>query len=413
MIMLTPQTPHVLYCYLHLDCNVWFEQGYDMGTVYQRGSVRKVTRRDGTKAWEWRYRINGKMKQETFPVGKFKTEGDLWIHLGPAIERLNSKQEHTTLVATVETVAKRYKKEYLPDLAQSTRERDTLSIDKHILPKWGQLHISQLKPFEVEPWLNNLKVRDHKGQEHLMSGESKSKIKRMLKQLYDRAMYWEMIPLVGTNPMSLVKVKGATIKVKERRIATVEDVNRLIAELEPPYSAMVLLAAGLGLRVSEVLALRWEDLDWKKETVSIRRKFTHGELGEPKSKASRSTLPLGRVLLQALVEIKEDEGWLFPSSKTGGPRWSGMIAADHIKPALARLGLPLDLGFHSLRHSYKSWLDSSDATLVEIKDMMRHASLPTSELYGGTPVETMRPRNEAVTSRLVANLKPKQPVATQ
>jgi hypothetical protein len=82
-----------------------------------------------------------------------------------------------------------------------------------------------------------------------------------------------------------------------------------------------------------------------------------------------------------------------------------MILADHLKPAAKKLGLPKP-GWHtSFRHGYRSWLGAGTATTSQQKDLMRHAALPTTMEYGGTPVEEMRPLVEAVSSRL--KLKPK------
>jgi integrase len=72
---------------------------------------------------------------------------------------------------------------------------------------------------------------------------------------------------------------------------------------------------------------------------------------------------------------------------------------DHIQPVAKKLGLP-HIGFHTFRHSYRSWLGGGDATLSEQKDLMRHSSIGVTMSYGGTPVEEMRPLVNAVAAKL-------------
>jgi hypothetical protein len=96
----------------------------------------------------------------------------------------------------------------------------------------------------VGEWLKSLTI----------SPASKGRARRLLKQLIDKAMSWEMIP-GGKNLMTLVKVKGVSKRQKKVVLLTPVQMVTLIAALEGPYSTMVYVAASLGLRVEEVAAL--------------------------------------------------------------------------------------------------------------------------------------------------------------
>jgi integrase len=138
-----------------------------------------------------------------------------------------------------------------------------------------------------------------------------------MKQMIDRAMFWRFIPQVE-NPIKLVKVKGSSTREKKPIISPIEHVNALIAALDEPYDLMVLVAATLGLRVSEVVALQWIDFDFEQKKVTIRRAYTHSTLGKPKSKASEAELPIEDSLLDQLLEFRSgDSEWVFPSPVTG------------------------------------------------------------------------------------------------
>ena len=107
-------------------------------------------------------------------------------------------------------------------------------------------------------------------------------------------MLWEYIP-VERNPMSLVRVAGAGKRTKEPVILSMDEFRKLLAEVtEEPYRTMVLLAACLGLRISEILGLRWGDFDWLRSEVSIQRGVVEGYTDDTKTERQerncRSTL---------------------------------------------------------------------------------------------------------------------------
>jgi integrase len=190
-----------------------------------------------------------------------------------------------------------------------------------------------------------------------------------------------------------------------------EQVMKLIAALDEPYSIVISISAHLGLRIEETGALQWGDFDFVAMTVEIQRAWTHGEVKEVKTPASEAMLPLPKDLADALKKYRlrtqdTPSKWLFPSSRKSDekPRWAGIMMQDHIQPVAMQLGLP-HLGYHTLRHSYRSWIGSGGATPSEQKDMMRHSSLLQTMAYGGTQVETMRPHVDAVAAKL--KLKPR------
>ncbi len=355
---------------------------------YQRGSLRREHRAAG-EVWVWRYRVNGVMRQETYPVAEHKTKSEMWVHLAPAVAMLNGEKiEPKPQAGTLTEVIEKYREDHMPTLEKSTQDVNGWIINQHIEPRWGSLHLSSIRPGDVDDWVRTLKL----------SGVSKGHIMVIFRQLIKKAMLWGLYP-AGFNPLTLVTVRGSTKRASEPEILTVDQVNKLFAELRYPYSAMVLIAAVLGLRVSEVVALQWEDFDLENGVVSILRKFTHGAHGVPKTAHSKAKLPIGKVLLEYLRELKPEDatGWLFPSPVTGGPLSATTALTKHIKPAAKRAALPV-VGWHDLRHSFRSWI-SSQAQLTVQKDMARHADVgTTANIYGRTPVEDMRPVADAVAS---------------
>jgi integrase len=300
---------------------------------------------------------------------------------------MNSNTLAVKATATFNTIINRYIEDELPSLKPSTQETNLGTIENHVRPRWGSTRLSGMRPMEVKLWLDSVKI----GQ------ASKARIRNMISMLIDRAMLWEYIK-IDRNPMQLVKIKGSTKRIRRIVIITREECVAIIGFLPEPYSLMVLICACLGLSVSEMLALQWEDFDWDLKTVTINRVFTHGNLQEtPKTVARESTLPLYDSLASRLAEWAPhrdpDSEFVFASPKTGRPYSASTILTRYLKPAAAKAGVQ-GFGWHSLRHSYKSWMNEEKVPVGTMKDLMRHADVSTTmDVYGRTLSPELRSAN--------------------
>jgi integrase len=140
-----------------------------------------------------------------------------------------------------------------------------------------------VKPLAVELWIKDLKL----------AGRSKGHIRDMMHLLFNWAMRWELTP-IDRNPMSLVRVKGSSKRTKLPRILTIKEFNRLLERLKEPYRTMALVALFLGPRVSEVVGLKWSDVDWDGLNISIVRSWVEGSVEDTKTEGSAKPLPMER-----------------------------------------------------------------------------------------------------------------------
>jgi integrase len=104
---------------------------------------------------------------------------------------------------------------------------------------------------------------------------------------------------------------------------------------------LTLLAAATGLRISECLGLHWQDLDFLRQQIHVRRTWLGGEVGKPKTKASGQPVVMGALLAdimrqwQAETPYRKPQDWVFPSFKLRGrkPRTGSIMAQDYLRPA--------------------------------------------------------------------------------
>jgi integrase len=218
--------------------------------------------------------------------------------------------------------------------------------------------------------------------------------------IFNCAERWE---LVDKNPISLVRVRGGSRRAHRPLIVTVEQFDAILAQLKEPYRTMGLIAGGLGLRISEIVGLQWADFDFEASTLLVQRTVMHGRVGPVKTEYSEDYVPLDPLLAAALLQYREQlwyptkEGWVFASPRTARPYHQDTIQQKHIRKAGASIGLPFELGWHTFRHSYRSWLDESGTPISVQKELMRHASIQTTmNVYGRAMAETKRQANSNV-----------------
>jgi len=132
--------------------------------------------------------------------------------------------------------------------------------------------------------------------------------------IFQCAERWE---LIDKNPIKLVRVKGGTKRLKTPRVLTPAEFNSLLPFLREPYRTMVLVAGCLGLRVSEIVAWKWDDFDFDDLTLLVQRSIVHGHVGDVKTEYSRDSVPLDPALVQALTST-ESAG--FPLRRAGCSR---------------------------------------------------------------------------------------------
>jgi integrase len=159
------------------------------------------------------------------------------------------------------------------------------------------------------------------------------------------------------------------------------------------YSALVVVAAGTGMRQGEAFGLTTESVHWLERTLTVDKSLSlvtgigkGPTLGPTKTKASVRTIPLANHVLDALsihaATYPPEEGYIF-TNKVGGPIRRSSFNQTIWKPAVARAGLPGHTTFHDLRHTFASLVIKQGATPKEVQTWMGHATISeTFDTYG-------------------------------
>ena len=303
-----------------------------------------------------------------------------------AVEMLRSlKLQAERKSPTVSWVVEQYREEKMSKLRHSTQRVNELWIKKYVLPRWGEQPIIELQPRPVQLWLESLPL----------APKTRGHLRELLHRLVDYAMWCGSLP-IGTNPISLVTVRGSSKRKKQPRSLTVEEFHTLSQHLREPFKTMALLQVCLGLRVSELLALRWMDVDWMGSTLKVEHGIVNQHLDSVKTEGSRKIMNLDRELLSVLSAWKQrtefgDAGdWIFPSPiKLGRLPYSYTGYWRVLQAATTAAGISR-IGTHSFRHTYRSWLDAVGTAVTVQQKLMRHSDIQTTfNIYGDIVTDEM------------------------
>ena len=160
------------------------------------------------------------------------------------------------------------------------------------------------------------------------------------------------------------------------------EIQNLLLQLNSCFRLMVLLDVTTGLRRSELLALKWSDVDFSTLELNVVRSIYLRMVGNCKTEASRKPVPLDlhvaadlRLWKEASAYSKPDD-WIFASPHTHGrfPYWPDALLLKIIQPAALRAGIKKRIGWHTFRHSYSSLLVANGENVKVVQELMRHAS---------------------------------------
>lgn len=182
--------------------------------------------------------------------------------------------------------------------------------------------------------------------------------------------------LVGTNP---------DIRYLDR--GEVEALLRAVPDdpLGPTDRVLYLTATMTGLRQGELIALRWQDVDWVAGVVRVRRNFTRGRFGTPKTRRSSRAVPMADRVAAELERHSQrsayqgDEDLVFCHPQTGHP-YDASKQRKRFKEALKAAGLR-PIRFHDLRHTFGTGMAAAGAPLRAIQEWMGHRDIQTTQVY--------------------------------
>jgi site-specific recombinase XerD len=377
---------------------------------FQRGSLLKEPRKGTSDVWVLRYyeENDGKRKYRRQIIGtvsELPSKRD--AEKAVATLRVNINAE-VRIPQTVLELLAHYREHELTRKAYASQENHLVLTKRYLEPRWGSHTLSSVRTVDIEAWLDGLKL----------APASKTKIKSAFSVLYSHAIRHQWLTF---NPIS--KVRTSSKRLREKDVLSPQEFQDLVAQLSIRDRAMVMLAGSTGLRRSEMIALTWADVNKTTMEVNVLRSCVRNRFGETKTECSRRPVPLHQVVLNALLEwreespYKEPTDFLFPSVRLNGtkPLSPDSLLKRSIRPALKRAGIVgKQIGWHNFRHSLATNLRAIGVDVKVAQELLRHAnSRTTLDLYTRAVSEQKRDANaQVVQMMLPAGKKRRRPPST-
>ena len=309
-----------------------------------------------------------------------------------AADRLRPLNQGLILVGSAirfdDYVEQVYKETVLKTMAKSTQGRSNSVLRIYLQPAFGPMCLRDITPRVVQQYCSNM-------DNSKLSHESQDKIRDVLSSVLGSAVRYEYLV---KNPVEGVKLLPAKRGKRGKPFIMRDTFDELVALIREPYATMLFVAGYTGLRVSELIGLRWRNVHWDILKITIDERCCRGDWGAPKSEASNATIPVNPEVIDRLnrlqslsVEVKagrgtrryrvvkscEPDDLVFQSLVTGGPMRDNNILVRHTKPAARELGIPW-VNWQVLRRSFATWLNIDGADVKDAQALMRHSRASTT-----------------------------------
>ena len=263
-------------------------------------------------------------------------------------------------------------------------------LNRHILPALGEYQLQAVTPGVVHDFIGAMQA----------SGLAYSTVKSAYRLLSAAMRCAFEEGLIRKNPCRKIKIQRP--EREEQRVLSKEEQNRIKTSATEPTALPALLSLYIGMRLGEICALKWSDIDWERQTVTVRRTAqrvgiqpkrqcsskTHLMVGSPKSAHSHRVIPVIPFVLERFKELMPERSgkYVFGEGAAAEPRTIQRRFSRFMK----KLGIT-GVHFHTLRHSFATRLLEQGADVKTASTLLGHSSARTTlDCYAHSLLEQRR-----------------------
>lgn len=281
-----------------------------------------------------------------------------------------------------------------PYRTEKTLKNHAMHIRNRIIPSLGKIELRKLTPQEIQRFYNKTASERKDGQLKPVSMSTINGTHRVLHAALERAV---KLDLITSNPADRVEAPQPA-RFQPRVLTPEEAIVFLEAAKHSRHHILVTLALFTGLRLGEMLALKWKDVNLSEGIIKIIKS---------KTKAGERLVPLPPVAVALLqdqrTKVKGD--LVFPGKWKGEEIELSYLTYRVIERICKRAGLPR-IRFHDLRHTHATWLSASDVSARTVADRLGHSDAAfTMRTYAHASL-TAQKKAAALVGDILSDYKP-------
>ena len=342
---------------------------FQQGSLFKRGTQRKVW---VARWWEEVINLDGSIgrRRRAEVLGTVAELGSRSHAMEVLSRRLNSinsgsyRPQSTRCYA--DYIAQDWKPVVLPTLKYATQKHYCHILDAHLVPAFGKARLCDIK----REWIQSfLATKLNAG----LAWKTVKHVRGVLGRTLSTAEDWGY---VTQNPVLKTKLPRRPIRQQAKMILTPAQITQLRDQLKEPARSIAMLLVLTGLRIGEILALRWKCVDLTGSALQVEETVYDGHFDTPKSQESARLIPLAAVARAVLARLQPRSGQpddLVFRTEAGGPLNRHNLLRRHLRPACRELGIE-GISWHSLRHSHATLLDTTGAPLGTVQALLGHAT---------------------------------------
>lgn len=260
------------------------------------------------------------------------------------------------------------------------------SIDNFLIPFFGKANLNDIKQIDVQRYFNT--VKNTNGE--ILSKRSLDKHKMILSSIFDAAIENE---LCFRNPVKRIKYQKVSEK-KEKHVWTKEQAEIATQYCMAHWRLDIVAYLNLGVRRSELLGMKWSDIDFQNKTVHIQRALTPSKgkivIDKPKSRNSERIIPFSANFARYLKGFMNDNEFVIGTNGYMPPDTYNKNIRKFMKELSDATGVPI-LTPHELRHTYGTLKREEGVDIYTIQRLMGHSDISTTaSIYVHNDIEVLR-----------------------
>ncbi len=283
-------------------------------------------------------------------------------------------------------------------------------LNRYVLPALGGMPLAEITPSRITEFLDGVA----RNRENKMGGPKNLNVYSLLRHMFEVATEYDLIP---TNPVRK-KLHRPKYKAKEKPALTPTQVGAILGKIAAEWYALVLAMILTSVRIGELIAIQWKDIDWMNAKLRLSKNVWRGRIQDSTKTGAVVMRYLPESLLTTLKAHRQKSKFVKPEDYVFSKMDGSLADPDYLRrsvlyPAMDKAGIDRGFrthGFHIFRHTGGSIVRAQTGDMKLAQLQLSHAQMATtSDVYVHTDEGDLKKAAEALAGTMQQFLPPNLP----